>query len=618
MNSITDYNELDAELKSKLNPELKQSIDNFFKIDESSKEGRHINVEEESLEYIDKMLNKPLEDQISIENTIDNYKQKVINIYKKVLGRRPDNVELIHHSNMLRYEVSTEEEIENTLIKSDDCIANNKQKSQNIPEQQVQTQPIQSQNIPEQHPDEYYINIINKAFDEILQRPDGKADPGGLATYLKKMKYEGMTEEILRRALRNSPEYRQNFGSYTASSINTITNTFPTQIPSGTIGSNNIRFIMPLNIVYCMMGTNRLHEIKSNNYISSVLPWIDKFIFIDGGSEDGTVEYLNSLGNKVEVYAHPWQDRFSEQRNHYLEKLKERNYGGWVITSDTDEHYPIESLKYIKSIIPEIELKGYNGLKVQVVDITVDDNDFNKEISRNTNQYWKPLIFKYNPNIRYEGEPHETLTGHPIRWYKSNILYEHRRSKLHILQRATENFFISNSNRWSEKWSDFRFLCTKNNLLNFKDYWNLFKDHKLPKEVEEWIYAHKDDNQDSGDSEVREMAQLYDITKKKEEKKEPDNITTEKKEKPLEIGITKEFIESMNNFIQLQKDVRPLDISDKTKKSIDKVEKILDDDLLYEICPDNICITRISESEIDVIENRGGETRYRTIKKVCV
>lgn len=663
MNFITDYNELDTELKSKLNPDTKQTIDSFFKIDDSSKEGRHITIEKADPEYIEKMLNKSLEEGTSIEPTLDTFKQKVINIYHKILKRSPNNIELIHHSNMLKYEVSTDEEIENILKNSDDY-KRIQRPVHTMPVHTIEIVPAITQvpqleqQVPQSEPDpeQHYIEIIKRVYDNELKR---EADEAGISTYLRHMK-KGMTEEKLRNAIRNSPEYRQNFGTYVHTQptkpIQPIQSPDIPSIQSIQVPNININISpsIPLPIVYCMMGTNRLNEIKP--YIESTLPYINKFIFIDGESEDGTLEYLKSL-EKVEYYIYPWQDRFSEQRNHYLEKLKDRNYNGWVITSDSDEHYPAESLKQIKDIIPELEAKGYNGIKVQVVDIEVDNDNFNKIISRNINQYWKPLVFKFHPNLRYEGEPHETLTGYPIKWYKSNILYEHRRSKLHILQRATENFFVSNSNRWSEKWAEFRYLCTTNNLLNFKDYWKLFEKHELPKEIEEWIYKHKDDSFDSGDSELREMYILYNEVLPERMKKKPDNITTspiqEKQEpkttKPDETSIriiqellqenttlkvdAKRIIQENNEirvdaqrFIQENSALRAElnkalirigDLTHSSKSSKNVQPSSLSEkakEVIYEIVPpDNIYIVRISKSEADIIENRDGEAIYRRI-----
>jgi len=479
--------------------ELDETILNFIK------EIDNKNVDEDE-------LNKEFYKLLQIK---DRYKNEVIQIYKLILNRRPDHSELLHYSNMLKYEIIDAEKIEEILKNSDDYKRGIKYTNK------VNNISIVSDigNIARNHidygdnKDEYYTNIISKAYQEVLQRNENDnglyVDSDGLKTYLPLMR-NGMTEDKLRNILRNSQEYKDNFGIYRPETKAEIETKLVRTGNDQRVQSTSSR----LKLTYCMMGTNRLEEIKP--YIETVIPYVDKFIFIDGGSEDETVGYLKSLNKdkeeKIDVYTYPWQDRFSGQRNNYLRKLKERNYDGWVIVSDSDEHYPVGSLRRIRSLIPEIAAKGYNGIQVQVIDITVDDKDFNKIIDSNKNDYWKALIFKYDPNLRYEGEPHETLVGIPIKWFKStkdDIFYEHRRSKRHILERATENYFISNSNRYSERWAEFRYLCTINNILNFKEYWKLFQKHELPKDIEEWIYKHKDDNQDSGDSELREMNILY-------------------------------------------------------------------------------------------------------------
>jgi len=524
----------------------------------------------------------------------DKYKNEVIQVYKIVLNRRPDNSELLHYSNMLKYDIIDTEKIEDILKNSDDYkrIENNRKdtnkKSNKIDlgrnslvldfklgdragdranTREISIPKIDNTDVNDDI-DDHYTNIINRAYEEILQRnigSNGLYVDDGLKTYLHLMR-NGMTEEKLRNILRNSQEYKDNFGVYEPETNTDTKQTKPEIVhvsdkkikESHIITGTSTKVVSQLKLVYCMMGTNRLKEIKP--YIETVLPYVDKFIFIDGGSEDGTVEYLKSL-NKckediVDVYVHPWQDRFSAQRNNYLAKLKERNYEGWVIISDSDEHFLVESLKQIRKLIPEIEAKGYSGIQAQVIDITVDDDDFNKIIHSKKNEYWKALIFKYGPNLRYEGEPHETLVGMPIRWFKStndNIFYEHRRSRRHILERATENYFISNSNRYSERWAEFRYLCTINNILSFKNYWELFGKYELPKEIEEWIRVHKDDNQDSGDSELREMAQLYFeiIPERIKKKSEPAKIEP--------VKIKEELIKTVEPKISIQKmiEVKP-------------------------------------------------------------
>lgn len=62
----------------------------------------------------------------------DKYKSDVIQIYKMVLNRYPDNSELLHYSNMLKYDIIDTERIEEILKESDDYnILENKRKDTN-------------------------------------------------------------------------------------------------------------------------------------------------------------------------------------------------------------------------------------------------------------------------------------------------------------------------------------------------------------------------------------------------------------------------------------------------------------------------------------------------------
>lgn len=347
-------------------------------------------------------------------------------------------------------------------------------------------------------------NIVVQGYRNILKR---EPDPGGLYNYISEIE-NGLSIEKFHNTLRTSQEYVQKFGNHHSTSS-------PSQTPANNqtnthFQNTSTHFQNNSNtIAYCMMGTNRLSEIKP--YVESTLPYVDRFIFIDGGSTDGTVEYLQSIGpkhgNKVEVYIHKWQDKFSAQRNNYLKHFGEKTKSGWILVSDTDEHFPIGTLSKIREAI--VGAGEYNGIKFQVEDIITDINDPNKIVFQKINPYWKNLLFKYHPNIRYDGEPHESLVGPQIRWKQINLIYQHKRSQRKIYERAVENFFISNSNRYSPKWSEFRSLCTKYGISTFEQFFKLYNEGKLHVDIESWIYNHRNDNTNEGDSEVREMAKLY-------------------------------------------------------------------------------------------------------------
>jgi len=167
-------------------------------------------------------------------------------------------------------------------------------------------------------------------------------DPGGLDNYTLKIMVGEATKETVQAAFK---KHSINSGTDAGTDVKRLMDEFPEVKCGGSAEQSKI--------AYCMMGTDRLHEIR--DYILTVLPYIDHFIFIDGGSKDGTVEYLKSLSDKVEVYVHPWNDQFSGQRNNYIKHLREKNFNGFLLQSDTDEHFPEETLKGLRGIIASVE-----------------------------------------------------------------------------------------------------------------------------------------------------------------------------------------------------------------------------------------------------------------------
>ncbi len=354
-----------------------------------------------------------------------------------------------------------------------------------------------------------YLEKVTNIYNKFLKRPP---DIGGLKHYSNQLKYKIKTEEQIIEEFKESSEYKKLHGI----PITDISDTDKKEDnKEETIkGIKDITKDDEANpqLVYCMIGGNRINEIKP--YLETVLPYVDRLVYIDSFSDDGSSDYVKELVDKyadrVVLIQRKWQDKFSAFRNHYLDYLRSINYNSYVLTSDTDEHYPLETLSNLKNLVNGLEkTKTFDGITFNAEDILVNDDDINKVIHTSKSDYWKPLLFKFYPDLEYQGEPHETLVGHGIKWWTSNYKYQHIRSRLHILSRATENFWISNSNRRSDKWYEFRQLCDSHNLDTFESFWTLFEKHSLPLDIESWIIEHKDDNEDDGDSEVREMNILY-------------------------------------------------------------------------------------------------------------
>ncbi len=91
--------------------------------------------------------------------------------------------------------------------------------------------------------------------------------------------------------------------------------------------------------------------------LESIKDAVDEIIVVDTGSSDRTVEIAESY--KAKVYHHPWNDDFSEARNHSL------SYAtcDWILTIDADEELEREDIPLLRRTINS---DLYNGVFVAV------------------------------------------------------------------------------------------------------------------------------------------------------------------------------------------------------------------------------------------------------------
>lgn len=93
----------------------------------------------------------------------------------------------------------------------------------------------------------------------------------------------------------------------------------------------------------CMIVRNE--EAVLDRCLRSVKDVVDEMIIVDTGSEDRTVEIAESHGARV--YHHPWQNSFSEARNHGLQFAT----GDWILQMDADEELEREDIPLVKAAI---------------------------------------------------------------------------------------------------------------------------------------------------------------------------------------------------------------------------------------------------------------------------
>jgi glycosyltransferase involved in cell wall biosynthesis/Tfp pilus assembly protein PilF len=169
-------------------------------------------------------------------------------------------------------------------------------------------------------------------------------------------------------------------------------------------------------ISVCMIVKNE--EKFLDTCLKSVIDIADEIIIIDTGSEDQTMEIAKRYTEKI--YSHPWNDSFSEARNHYL------NYatGDWLFQIDADEEFVQEDTP---ALMKAIENDDIDAIMVQIV------SKFRNGRSEAIHSVER--IFRNNGVIHYEGRVHNRLVGmknakvYPIRFYHYGYDLDQSQSK---------------------------------------------------------------------------------------------------------------------------------------------------------------------------------------------
>ena len=247
--------------------------------------------------------------------------------------------------------------------------------------------------------------------------------------------------------------------------------------------------------------------------------------------EDGTLTeeqrkklqtYPNLILKKVE-----FKDNIPEFRNQYLVEAKKLKVD-WVIVSDPDEIFNKTFWRDIRKIIQWAEANGYNMLGVNCRERFeavewLDDLDKLKEVPggyRESN-FWKNLVFKLYPDLRYEGvgktkSVHETWYS-SVPWRAVNLpkkyWYEHRKSALKIWRNAARNLFIGgggdNVGDLNPYWTELRQICNELGITTWREFENYLKRGKVDKKLKQWLINALQAIPTNWGVETRETAKYY-------------------------------------------------------------------------------------------------------------
>ncbi len=167
------------------------------------------------------------------------------------------------------------------------------------------------------------------------------------------------------------------------------------QLKKTDIGNYTIATMKQKNnptISVCMIVKDE--ELFLDNCLKSVKDIADEIIIIDTGSKDKTVDIARKYTDKV--YFHPWQNSFSEARNHYFEYAT----GDWIFQIDADEEL-IKKDK--KTVLEAVKNPDIDAIMIQIISTYKKGED---ESRHNAER-----IFRNNGVIHYEGRVHNRLTG---------------------------------------------------------------------------------------------------------------------------------------------------------------------------------------------------------------
>lgn len=243
-----------------------------------------------------------------------------------------------------------------------------------------------------------------------------------------------------------------------------------------------------------MMGMNSLWWVRER--FNEMSRFVDRMIYVDGGSIDDTIVYMRNRTD-LEMYIHPWKDDYAGQRNNYLRYANQNQRADWIVVSDHDESFSLQFRNNLRSIISEAEFHGFNKIDIQCKLVYISDD---KVDSQELRPFWKPLIFKNEEGIYYEGSPHETLHN-PGGWKEmrigsDDIYYEHIRHKNIIWPKGARNFVVSGGAMLYDKnphYVTFKEALKKDgHELDSVKFNKLMIDGSVGPNTTKWIIDHKD------------------------------------------------------------------------------------------------------------------------------
>jgi hypothetical protein len=259
-------------------------------------------------------------------------------------------------------------------------------------------------------------------------------------------------------------------------------------------------------VIYCQATYSADYE-DTLKCVGRVSPYVDYTIIVEDGSlTQQQKAKLESFPN-VKVKTVQFKDNLPEYRNAYLEEAKKIDPYAWCLVSDPDELFCEELCREIHNIVKSLEEEGYNMAGIVCREVFeniewLDDLDKIKELPVGYRQstFFKNLLFKLSPNLRYEGigiskNVHETWCSPDMPWHPvsldTRLYYEHRKSAFKIWRNGARNLFIGgggdNVGHLNPMWTKLRRICDGLGIKDWKSFESYLHKGKVDDKLREWL-----------------------------------------------------------------------------------------------------------------------------------
>ncbi len=253
-------------------------------------------------------------------------------------------------------------------------------------------------------------------------------------------------------------------------------------------------------IAYAVVTLNRLSELQ--RAIRNVSSNVDCTFVSDGGSTDGTIEWLQSdeckkLNVQFQIekqYRFQYGNHTPIARQPYLDMALKNNCD-WIYVSDTDEYLEEHASRNIRGLVQYAESNGYDGIAFRAHDIwTYEDG----QVYDNVSNYWNATMFRTAPGMHYGGHTHSGIVrpGARNKFWQAPYEYLHIKHERQMWKGSTFLYWTTAKNADNvtndTEWLEFHELMKQFGYLDWHEFSKVMDAGTVPEPIVKWFIDHKD------------------------------------------------------------------------------------------------------------------------------